>query len=144
MNVSDNFLNLVDLILKVNNPMERQEYRQSLMEENREKLVELRLSHKTAFSAQPIYQSIIDRTQSYLTTLFSQNASLLSQLENKSYEIEEMKRIYASKQIFETDKINELFTIWDKNYITNDKNQMIEKQDGSTRFYMSEIESLRK
>ena len=52
-----------------------------------------------------------------------------------------MKKIYASKQIFETDKINELFTIWDKNYITNDKNEMIEKQEGSVRYYMKEIEA---
>lgn len=55
-----------------------------------------------------------------------------------------MQKIYSSKQIFETDKINELLQNWDKNYITNDKNEIIERQDCSVRYYKNEIENYKR
>ena len=52
-----------------------------------------------------------------------------------------MQKIYQSKKIYETDQIDELFKMWDKNYITNDKNEMIQKHDNFIRYYNKEIQT---
>ena len=55
-----------------------------------------------------------------------------------------MQKIYSSKAIFETDQINDLLQNWDKNFITNDKNEIIERQDCSVRYYKKEIENYKR
>jgi hypothetical protein len=44
INISDNFINIIDLILRMNNPLENIDYREDFIEKNTKKLIEMKLT----------------------------------------------------------------------------------------------------